>query len=98
MRVGERGPGRMQGKIRCEFARRGNMSFTDARALYNPFVGRLNRPCKFIIAHDARGKIAAAAKHDRAQRCHELAPPASRAVSPACRSRAIVWPILASNS
>src|SRR5215472_11726905 len=97
-RIGERRPRRMEGKVGRKLAWRGNMALANPGALDNPFVSRRDRTRQFIVADDARWKIAAAAEYDRTQHGHEPAPLAIRAVVPACRSRAIDWPIFASRS
>src|SRR5450432_2761871 len=102
MGAGKRCARRMQGKIGSHLAGGRYMAFADASALHNPVVGGRYRTRQLVIAENSRGKIAAAAEHDRTQLGHEAAPLATLSASCAAavtnRSRAMDWPILASNS
>ena len=98
MGIRERGPRCIEREIGRHLARRRNMALANPGALNDPLVGGLNGTREFVVTDDPSWQVDAAAKHNRTQNCHEPAPPASRAVVPACRSRAIDCPIFSSNS
>src|SRR5262245_53131396 len=98
MSICERSACRVEREIRRHFPRRCDVALANAGTLNNPLVGGLNGPREFVVADDPRRQIGAATEYDRTQNCHAPAPPTSRAVVPAFRSRAIDCPIFSSNS
>src|SRR5262245_2088446 len=98
MRVGKRRTRRVQRKIGSKFAWRSNVPLANARTLHDPLIGGFDRAGQLVVAYNARRQIAATSEYDRTLHCHEPAPVARTAVLPAFKSRAIDWPILASNS
>jgi hypothetical protein len=62
--MSQRGASGMQSHFRCQLTRRRNATFMDARALYDPLVGRVDSAREFGIGEDPAGQIAAATKRD----------------------------------
>src|SRR5271169_1842534 len=92
----ERGLRRAHRHLRSEFARRGDTALVDAGALNDPIVRCIDLAREIFVGEDLARQIAAAAKDNRAQDCHEAAPPIAWRGGLAWRASAVL--ILAKSS